>query len=32
MIREANRNNLDEVLRLYLYLHEDSIPEDTKHL
>lgn len=32
MIREANRNDLDEVLRLYLYLHEDSIPEDTKHL
>ncbi len=32
MIREANRNDLDKVLRLYLYLHEDSIPEDNKHL
>lgn len=32
MIREANRNDMDKVLRLYLYLHEDSIPEDNKHL
>lgn len=27
MIREAQYNDLDELLELYLYLHEDSIPE-----
>lgn len=32
MIREANKNDLDEILRLYLYLHEKSIPEDSQHL
>lgn len=32
MIREANRNDLDEILRLYLYLHEDNIPDNSKHL
>ena len=32
MIREANKNDLDEILQLYLYLHEKSIPEDTEHL
>lgn len=31
-IREANRNDLTEILQLYLYLHEESIPEDTEHL
>lgn len=32
MIREANKNDLDEILQLYLYLHEKSIPEDSEHL
>lgn len=32
MIREANKKDLDEILQLYLYLHEKSIPEDNKHL
>lgn len=32
MVREANKNDLDELLQLYLYLHEKSIPEDTEHL
>ena len=32
MIREANKNDLDEILQLYLYLHEKSIPEDSQHL
>mgnify|MGYP007005798828 FL=1 len=27
MVREANKNDLDEILQLYLYLHEKSIPE-----
>ncbi len=31
-IREANRNDLTEILQLYLYLHEESIPDDTEHL
>ena len=32
MIREANKNDLDEVLQLYLYLYEKSIPEDSEQL
>lgn len=32
MIREANKNDLDEILRLYLYLHETSVPEDSQQL
>lgn len=32
MIREAEKKDLDELLRLYLFLHEDSIPEHDKHL
>ena len=32
MVREANKKDLDEILQLYLYLHEKSIPEDNKHL
>ena len=32
MVREANKNDLDEILQLYLYLHEKSIPEDSQHL
>lgn len=32
MIREANKNDLDEILRLYLYLHEKRIPENSQHL
>ena len=27
MIHEAKREDLAELLELYLYLHEDSIPE-----
>jgi len=32
MVREANKNDLDAILELYLYLHEDSIPEHDEHL
>lgn len=32
MIREANSNDLQQMLELYLYLHEDSIPEDSLRL
>lgn len=32
MIREVNKNDLDEILQLYLYLHEKSIPEDSEQL
>ncbi|MGN0695976.1 MAG: GNAT family N-acetyltransferase [Oscillospiraceae bacterium] len=32
MIREAVRSDLHEILELYLYLHEDSVPEDSEHL
>jgi hypothetical protein len=32
MIREAKREDLAELLELYLFLHEDSIPEHDKHL
>lgn len=32
MVREANKKDLGEILQLYLYLHEKSIPEDTTHL
>ena len=32
MIREAKREDLAELLELYLFLHEDSIPEmNRKH-
>ena len=27
MVREAEKQDLDELLKLYLFLHEDSIPE-----
>lgn len=32
MIREAVKDDLKELLELYLHLHEDSIPEDSEHL
>lgn len=32
MVREANENDLQEILELYLYLHEKSIPERSEHL
>lgn len=32
MIREANMDDLDEILNLYRYLHETNVPEDTEHL
>ena len=32
MIREATKNDLTALLELYLYLHEDSIPEQDEHL
>ena len=31
-IREAKYEDLQEILELYLYLHEESIPEDSEHL
>ena len=32
MVREARKEELDDLLKLYLYLHEDSIPEHDEHL
>ncbi|MCM1046860.1 MAG: GNAT family N-acetyltransferase [Clostridiales bacterium] len=32
MVREIYKNELNELLQLYLYLHEKSIPEMTEHL
>lgn len=32
MIREAVSGDLDQILDLYLFLHEDSIPEKDRHL
>ena len=32
MIREATHNDLQQLLELYLYLHEDSIPQADSHL
>ena len=32
MIREAGSGDLNALLELYLFLHEDSIPEDNEHL
>lgn len=32
MVREAKREDLKEILELYLCLHEDSIPEQSEHL
>lgn len=29
MVRDVNRNDLNEILQLYLYLHEESIPDET---
>lgn len=32
IIKEADKNDLDEILQLYLYLHEKSIPQDSQSL
>lgn len=32
MIREITSDDLNELLELYLYLHEEGLPEDNKHL
>ncbi len=32
MVREINENELDDLLNLYLYLHEDSIPQKTENV
>lgn len=32
MVREAMKNDLEEVLHLYLNLHEKSVPERSEHL
>ncbi len=32
MVREVRENELNEVLELYLHLHEETIPEMTEHL
>lgn len=32
MVREAKREDLNELLNLYLYLHETEVPELSKHL
>ena len=31
MVREARKEDLDELLRLYLFLHEDSVPKHDTH-
>lgn len=32
MVREVYESELDDLLKLYLYLHEESVPEMTEHL
>lgn len=32
MIREITSDDLNELLELYLYLHEEGLPEDNEHL
>lgn len=32
MVREAMKKDLEEVLQLYLNLHEKSVPEQSEHL
>lgn len=32
MVREAKQEDLEELLELYLYLHEKAVPEQTQHL
>ncbi len=32
MTREIKENELNELLELYLHLHEDSVPEETEYL
>lgn len=32
MVREATKNDLNNLLQLYLHLHEDRIPEDSMNL
>jgi len=32
MVREAHKDDLDSLLNLYLFLHEDSIPDHDRHL
>ena len=32
MVREAKKGDLDSMLELYLFLHEDCIPEKNMHL
>lgn len=32
MVREVNENELNQLLELYLHLHEKSMPEMTEHL
>ena len=32
MVREARREDLDSLLKLYLFLHEERIPDHDRHL
>lgn len=32
MVREADKKDLEQILQLYLYLHENSIPQDSQQL
>lgn len=32
MLREARKEDLKEILELYLYLHETEVPEESEHL
>lgn len=32
MVREIRENELHELLELYLFLHEETVPENTEYL
>ncbi len=32
MVREAYKSEMNQILELYLYLHEKELPEETEHL
>lgn len=32
MVREAYKSEMNQILELYLYLHEKEVPEETEHL
>ena len=32
MVREAKKDDMEALLKLYLFLHEENIPEQNEHL